>query len=468
MLRRLIRGPQPPSPQLDPPPQLAEPDRAVQFGEDILAQHADLDSRLGDLDARSGQAGRRTDQVEKRADLIEDTLRAIDLRFEAVETSTKRLQEGAEDRRRVIDARLAELDGYRMARAAQMGAQQRLTEKYMHSLVSLVERVDTLQSGVDELQSVLSLQAEHGEQEIARVDERLVALEVIDIRQQQQRLTDLLREQVELAERLAAINRQVDTLARSGAGRGRLLARLAETVDQLAGPAATTTSVPSTLASMLDALYLEFEDRARGSREEIKGRQAAHLPLLSDVGAGTPDRPVLDIGAGRGEWLELLGERGLCGRGIDLNAMMVSLCRELELPCEEGDALAALRALPDGALGLVSGFHIIEHLPFETFVAILDEAYRALAPGGAILLETPDPANVLVGSHTFYLDPTHRNPMPSELVRIIVEARGYAQVEIRHLHPSGGSFDGEDRALTAQLDALFYGPQDYAVIGRKP
>ncbi len=467
MVRRLVGEGHPPLPPVAPP-QPVEPDRAAPGRDDILAQQSDLNSRFGDLDARHGETTRRTDQTERRADIVEETLRAVDLRFEALETVARRLQEDAEDRRRMIDARLAELDGYRMVRAAQMGDQQRLTEKYMHSLVSLVERVDTVQSGIDELQAALALQAERAGHEIARVDDRLVALEVLDIPQQQQRLADLLREQAEIGERLAAVNRQVDALARTGAGRGRLLARLAETMDRSAGPAAATTPTPSMQASTLDSLYLEFEDRARGSRTEIKGRQAAHLPLLSAIGAGTKDRPVLDIGAGRGEWLELLGERGLCGRGIDLNVMMVSLCRELGLPCDEGDALAALRALPDAALGLVSGFHIIEHLPFETFVAILDEAFRVLAPGGAILLETPDPANVLVGSHTFYMDPTHRNPMPSELVRIVVEARGYAQVEIRRLHPSGGSFDGEDRALTARLDALFYGPQDYAVIGRKP
>ena len=101
------------------------------------------------------------------------------------------------------------------------------------------------------------------------------------------------------------------------------------------------------------------------------------------------------------------------------------------------------------------------------FVALLDEAMRVLAQGGLILLETPNPANVLVGSHTFYMDPTHRNPMPSEMVRIIAEARGFAEVEIRTLHPASGQFQAQDTDLAAQLDALFYGPQDYAVIGRK-
>ncbi len=461
MLRRLIGLSQPPS-------EPVEPNRVSNDQDELAAWQADMGVRHADLELRHGETASRTDRMERRADTIEDTLRAVDQRFEALERRNQRLDEVNGDARRATEARLAELDGYRMARAAQMKAQQRLTERYMHSLVSMVERVDTLQSGIDELQSALGRQAERADQEAARLDERLLALELLDIRQQRQRLDELLQQQAEFGERLAAFGRQIDTLARSGATRGRLLARLSEVMDERGSPDAVPAAVPSMPIAALDALYLEFEDHARGSREEIKTRQAAHLPLLAEINAGTPDRPVLDIGAGRGEWLELLGERGLSARGIDLNAMMVSLCRELGLPCEEGDALAALRALPDGTLGLISGFHIIEHLPFETFVAILDEAHRVLASGGAILLETPDPENVLVGSHTFYMDPTHRNPMPSELVRIIVEARGYETVEIKRLHPSGVSFGGEDRALTERLDALFYGPRDYAVIGRKP
>nr|WP_294167838.1 methyltransferase domain-containing protein [uncultured Sphingomonas sp.] len=218
----------------------------------------------------------------------------------------------------------------------------------------------------------------------------------------------------------------------------------------------------------LDDLYLAFEDKFRGARGLIKERQSVHLPVLRDCGAGAPERPVLDVGCGRGEWLELLRDHGLAARGVDLNASMVELCRGLELEAAAGDAVEHLRALPAGSLGAVTGFHIIEHLPFEVFVRLLDESLRALASGGAILFETPNPDNVLVGSRNFYLDPTHRNPLPKELPVMIAEARGFARAHARDLHPTGVSFNAKDKALGERLDGLFYGPQDYALVAWKP
>ncbi len=218
----------------------------------------------------------------------------------------------------------------------------------------------------------------------------------------------------------------------------------------------------------LDELYLQFEDRFRGRREDIMQRQRVHLPRLLACDAGSAARPVLDIGAGRGEFLELLREQGLSGRGVDSNAAMAAACRQAGLVCEEGDALACLAAVPDGALGAVTGFHIVEHVPFRTVVRLLDETLRALAPGGLLLLETPNPANILTASRYFYLDPTHRNPLPGEMMAMIAQARGFVDVEIVPLHPMAQRFPGTDRTLAAALDAIFHGPQDYALVARRP
>lgn len=218
---------------------------------------------------------------------------------------------------------------------------------------------------------------------------------------------------------------------------------------------------------LLDPLYLEFENRFRGSLELIKERQRTHLPLMRECDAGTPGRTIIDVGAGRGEWLELLREEGLAALGIDLNESMVQACEARGLDCLHGDAVARLAELPAGSVGAVTGFHIIEHLPFRVMVALLDEALRVLAPGGVILFETPNPANLMVASRWFYLDPTHRNPLPGEMVAMIAEARGFVGVEIRPLHPATGSFAAQDKLLAGQLDAIFHGPQDYALVARK-
>ncbi|TPG46415.1 methyltransferase domain-containing protein [Roseomonas nepalensis] len=231
-------------------------------------------------------------------------------------------------------------------------------------------------------------------------------------------------------------------------------------------PLDTTAAVEQ--ANLLDPLYVAFEDRFRGTRADIKQRQSVYLDTLRAAGAGTAARPIVDVGSGRGELLELLRDEGLHARGVDLNGHMVALCTAAGLDCTKGDAVAYLAGLEPGSLGAVTGFHIIEHLPFPVMVALLDASLHALAPGGIIVFETPNPANLLVASRWFYLDPTHRNPLPGEMVAMIAEARGFVEVSIRPLHPMQARFEARDEVLARELDAIFHGPQDYALIARRP
>ncbi|MGE5645220.1 MAG: class I SAM-dependent methyltransferase [Acidobacteriota bacterium] len=220
----------------------------------------------------------------------------------------------------------------------------------------------------------------------------------------------------------------------------------------------------------LDALYLAFENRFRGSREEIKSRLAAYLPLLKAAGIGGVAMPVLDLGAGRGEWLELLRERGLTGRGVDRNSAMVELCRSHNLDVHYGDFSNYLRSLPDCSIGTVSAFHIVEHLPFPAFISLLDECLRVLKPGGLLILETPNPTNVLVGSHTFYMDPTHLHPLPPAMLHFFVEARGYSDIRCLDLHPYPEAIrlPEDGNPVAKRVNEHFYGAQDYAIIACRP
>lgn len=117
----------------------------------------------------------------------------------------------------------------------------------------------------------------------------------------------------------------------------------------------------------------------------------------------------------------------------------------------------------------MTGFHIIEHLPFDIIVKLLDETVRVLKPGGVAIFETPNPENVLVGSYTFYLDPTHRNPLPSAVIKFLSEARGLCRVEIVNLHPYPEAFKVEeaDLEVAKRFNEYFYGPRDYAMVGWK-
>ena len=184
---------------------------------------------------------------------------------------------------------------------------------------------------------------------------------------------------------------------------------------------------------VLDAMYVSFEDGFRGTRTDIKQRLSAYLPSLPP-GVGSSFAPAVDLGCGRGEWLELLKEHDLTATGVDLNRMMAESCRERGLMVIEADALAYLREQPDNSLGLITGFHIIEHLPLRTLVALFDEALRVLRPGGMVIFETPNPENLVVGACNFYMDPTHRNPMPPTMTQFLVEARGFVRVEIRRMN----------------------------------
>jgi ubiquinone/menaquinone biosynthesis C-methylase UbiE len=154
---------------------------------------------------------------------------------------------------------------------------------------------------------------------------------------------------------------------------------------------------------------------------------------------------------------------------VDTNRVLVERCRQQGLEVIERDAIEYLRSLPDTSLGAVTCFHLIEHLPFDVVIKLLDETVRVLQPGGVAIFETPNPENVLVGSYTFYLDPTHRNPLPSVVAKFIGEARGLCRVEIMHLNPFPDAFKVEEAGLDVarRFNEYFYGPQDYALVGWK-
>ena len=136
----------------------------------------------------------------------------------------------------------------------------------------------------------------------------------------------------------------------------------------------------------------------------------------------------------------------------------------------EQDAVEYLRTLKPKSIGAVTAFHLIEHLPLKTLIALLDESLRVLKPGGLVILETPNPENVLVGSSNFYFDPTHRNPLPGPLTQFLLEARGFSSTRFMPLHP----YESSDRLTEGPpqvqrlFNQFFFGPQDYAVVAYKP
>lgn len=209
--------------------------------------------------------------------------------------------------------------------------------------------------------------------------------------------------------------------------------------------------------------YSDLENAFRGSRDEIVSRQKSYLPLLQEARENADGGGVLDLGCGRGEWLEICAEEKIQAVGVDTNPKFVDLCRSYDLEVELADVFDYLPELEDASLSMVTAFHLIEHLQPMQLMALIAQVRRVLRPGGVVLFETPNPENLNVGSHRFYIDPTHRNPIPPITGSFLLQYGGFAQVEVLRLHPEAGESFGDER-----LNTLLLGPQDYAVIGRKP
>ena len=215
---------------------------------------------------------------------------------------------------------------------------------------------------------------------------------------------------------------------------------------------------------ILDTFYASFADQFRGSRADIKRRLSVYLPYVERAAVAGD---VVDIGCGRGEWLEVAREADLSARGVDRNRASVEDCLARGFEVIKADAIEHLCGLPENSLRAVTAFHFIEHLPFTSLLAFLAETLRVLKPGGLVICETPNPENMVVGSCNFYLDPDHRRPLPSALMSFVLEARGFCRVEVVKLNANELARVGEVSELALRFNDFMYGPQDYAVIGWK-
>jgi O-antigen chain-terminating methyltransferase len=235
-------------------------------------------------------------------------------------------------------------------------------------------------------------------------------------------------------------------------------------------PAERLAEIPSGFEALLPV----FEEAFRGPYEVVQDRVAAYVDELVSCGG-----PVLDLGCGRGELLELLTARSVAAYGVDTSAEHVRRCCERGLDVRAEDARIHLASLPERSLGAITAIQLVEHLQTGELVEIIELAARALRPGGMLVLETQNPENVVVGSSDFYLDPTHERPLPPALLGFLVGARGFGDVEIRRLTRAEQAAPLErpkpdepwSQVLTPLVDVVndhLRAPADYAVGGRRP
>lgn len=256
------------------------------------------------------------------------------------------------------------------------------------------------------------------------------------------------------------------------------------------GPAlaATAVSAISAISAAADQLreqeYLALEARYRGSEEEIAERVAVYLPYLDPPRDGERG-PLLDLGCGRGEALRVFSRHGLEVRGVDFSSEMVERCREQGFRVEQGDLFEVLAAQEPSSLGAVVSFHVIEHLPAERVPQLVRLAWRALEPGGLLVLETPSPLALAMSARDFWMDPTHRRPLHPAHLEVTFREAGFEPVHRVDLRPfpreqhlpeiSLDELPADQRPLADQvnrlrdlLDDLLFGHRDFGLVGHKP
>ena len=217
--------------------------------------------------------------------------------------------------------------------------------------------------------------------------------------------------------------------------------------------------------------YFDFENHFRGSRKHIKKVQEIYLPYFENK------HNVLDLGCGRGEFVELLASRGVRVRGVDLYDPYVQYCKMRNLPVEQGDAIKYLKA-ERSVDGIFLG-QVVEHMEIEQIVELCTIAYEKLEKDCYLVMETPNPTTLAIYTESFYRDPSHNRPVHPETLKYIVEKAGFSSVKILYTESSRmpysipeiseekeGRLYEFDKAMKRVSDTL-YGSQDYAVIAKK-
>lgn len=212
------------------------------------------------------------------------------------------------------------------------------------------------------------------------------------------------------------------------------------------------------LEDELDEFYFVLETSLRGPEQEIKQRQKEYLKYLTIV---DPALPLVDLGCGRGEFLELMREQGIRAIGVDTNSKNIQQLKQKNFEIYQQDAVEYLESVAPNSLAAITAFQVIEHVSNSYLHKLVKLAYEKLAPGGFIFLETVNPY-CLETYRTFYLDPTHQKPVPLDLLSILYQFYGFADKQAFFQSPI------KPTAPISQKQELRLLYQGYGLMGTKP
>lgn len=226
----------------------------------------------------------------------------------------------------------------------------------------------------------------------------------------------------------------------------------------VANPVAAPPSAPTQAPINID--WLRFAENFRGPEDAIRDRQRHYVLRYGG------QAPVLDMGCGRGEFLEAARDAGLHATGIDQSDECVALCRAKGLRAEKADLFAFLDALPDGSLGGIYCAQVVEHIEPHRLPDLIRLMAKKVRRGGLAIVETPNPECLAIFATHFYIDPTHTRPVPPSLLGFYMEEAGFGRLEIERISPAVNEIP-ELAELPKAMREKFFGGLDYVVYGRK-
>ena len=209
--------------------------------------------------------------------------------------------------------------------------------------------------------------------------------------------------------------------------------------------------------------YTEFENNFRGSREQIINVLSNYDGLIDYILNIDNHPSLLDIGSGRGEWIQKCNAKGFKSIGLELDTKMVNDCKKLNLDIKQGDALSLLDDFSEDSFSIISAFHVIEHMNHKNIKELLIKSKRILKPKGLLILETPSIDNLIVSSKSFHIDPTHINPIHPDLLAFMIKRSGFDR--LKYYFINGGPLQNSEADL---LTRVFNGvAQDVVLVGSK-
>jgi SAM-dependent methyltransferase len=292
-------------------------------------------------------------------------------------------------------------------------------------------------------------------------------------------------------------DRLLEAFPETGPRRGDDLAGLASQLEAVAFALASVSGEVSRLTGRLDSVLArqdaleaarpkhwfepwfssqDFDEEFRGSRDDLLLRYADLADMLASTGG-----PVVDLGCGRGELVELLASMHTEAWGVEVVPELVDYCRSIYLDVRLSDARAALESIDDASLGGIAMIQVVEHLKPQELVDLVPLSLRKLRPGGLFVAETVNPGSPYVFTHSFYLDPTHSNPIPAAYLRFLFARSGFSDIRVDWRSPvpesdrirlvdSSGSAEDLVEQVNAGFDLLnqtLFGAQDYALIATR-